>query len=116
MKYGVLSALMSVAFIAPNVTLAQKDDTDLEHVLVEMANTPAEHQALFQHYTALAAEARDDVRRHEELAKTYAAGRSASPQMSNHCKRLAQSYGEIAAEYDELAKHHQQQAGGAPQR
>jgi chromosome segregation ATPase len=113
MKYAVFSALMSVALIVPNVTVAQNDDTGLEHVLVEMANTPAEHEALERHFTALAQQAREDARRHEQLSRTYTRVKSGNPQLSNHCQRLAQKYSEIAAEYDELAKLHEQEARSA---
>lgn len=100
--------------MTPGIAVAQDDDTRLEHVLVEMADTPAEHEALARHYTALAAQARQDTRRHEQLASVYThTRRGASAQMSNHCRRLAEKYGEIAAEYDELAKLHAQQARGA---
>ena len=113
MKYGIYSALMSIALIAPNVTLAQTDDTGLEHVLVEMANTPAEHEALSRHYTALAAEARGDARRHEQLAIAYTSRRVGNRHLSTHCERLAEKYSEIAADYTELAKEHEQEARSA---
>ena len=108
----MLAFLIVGLFVAPGATTAQSSDTGLEHVVVEMADTPAEHQALAQHFTALAERARADVRRHEELARVYATTRNSSRQLSNHCEQLAQKFGEIAAEYDELAKLHTQASSG----
>ena len=116
MKHGILAALISGILMTPGITVAQNDDTGLEHVVAEMADTPAEHEALARHYTALAAEARQDTRRHEQLASVYThARRGANAQLSNHCRRLAAKYGEIAAEYDEIAKLHAQEARGGTQ-
>ena len=100
------AALIVGSLLAPGATTAQSDYTDLEHVVVEMADTAAEHEALAKHYTALADRARSDVRRHEQLARVYVHTRNANRQLSSHCERLAQKFGEIAAEYDELAKLH----------
>ena len=116
MKYGVFSTLLAAALIAPNVTVAQTDGHALEHVLVEMADTPAEHEALSTHYTALAEDARNDARRHEQLASAYTrrkGGAGNSQALRAHCQRLAEKYAEIAAEYAELAKQHQQEARSA---
>lgn len=112
MRSEMLATLIVGSLVATGAAIAQSAYTDLEHVVVEMADTAAEHQALATHYTALAERARSDVRRHEQLARLYARTNS-SRQLSGHCERLAQKYSEIAAEYDELAKLHADEARSA---
>jgi hypothetical protein len=49
------------------------------------------------------------------MAQAYTLGRTPRPQLRDHCLKIAKSEGDIAAEYDELAKLHEQEAGNAPQ-
>jgi hypothetical protein len=113
MKNGLVAALMSAMLVAPGVILAQ-DETTLEHLVIEMASTPAEHQAVARHYTAKAEEARQEMRRHERMAQAYTGSKTSNPQrMRNHCLELVKKYQEVAAEYDELAKLHEEEAGNA---
>jgi hypothetical protein len=111
MKHRLFTAVACGMLIAPGVTLAQ-DETTLEHLVVEMASTPAEHEAVARHYAARADEARQEMRRHERMARAYTASKTSQPQrMRNHCLALASKYGEIATEFDELAKLHEGEAG-----
>jgi hypothetical protein len=111
---SITTALLSAILAAPLVAAAQ--DHDIEHLVIEMASTPQEHQAVAQHYKMKAAEAREDARRHEGMARVYAGGgRNAQPRGQQHCENLAAKFEEIAVEYDELAKLHQDQ-GKAPAR
>ena len=113
MKKGtvIAAALLSVLIGAP--TLAQAQEHDIEHLVIEMASTPEEHLAVAQHYTMKAAEAREEVRRHEGMARLYAGSRSAQPQRGRqHCENLARNFEGIAVEYEELAKLHQELGKG----
>lgn len=111
---SIAAALLSAMLAAPLVALAQEHD--IEQLVIEMASTPQEHQAVAHHYTMKAAEAREEARRHEGMARVYAGSRSAQPQRGRqHCENLATKFEEIAAEYDELAKFHQE-LGKAPAR
>jgi hypothetical protein len=104
---SITAALLSAFLAAPMIGFAQ--DHDIEHLVIEMASTPAEHQAVAQHYTMKAAEAREEARRHEGMGRVYASGRSAGRQSpKQHCENLATKFEEVAAEYDELAKFHQE--------
>ena len=97
--------LLSVFLAAP--VLAQAQQHDIEHLVVEMANTPQEHQAVAQHYRMKAQEARDESARHQAMGQLYAARRSSTPQQGRqHCENLAKQFQAVAGEYEELAKLH----------
>ena len=80
-----------------------------------MATTSAQHHAVADHYTAKAEEARKEMLRHEQMAQAYMLGKTPRPQMRDHCLKVAKNQEQIAAEYDELAKLHEQEATHAPQ-
>jgi hypothetical protein len=102
----IATALLSAFLAAPLSGFAQ--DHDIEHLVIEMASTPEQHQAVAQHYTMKATEARDEALRHEGMARVYARSKNAQPQARQHCQNLATKFEEVAAEYDELAKLHQE--------
>jgi hypothetical protein len=71
-------AVLVAFFAAPAISQTQQHD--IEHLVVEMANTAQEHQAVAQHYRMKATEARGEAQRHrfrematdyEELAKLH---------------------------------------------
>jgi hypothetical protein len=117
LKNGSIAALTSAMLFASGAVLAQnEDEVGLEHLVIEMATTSAQHHAVAEHYTAKAAEARQEMRRHERMARAYGVSKAGqAQQMRNHCQRLANNYEQLAAEYDELAKLHEQEATHAPQ-
>lgn len=117
MKDGVVVALLSAMLAGSGTVLAQtEDETGLEHLVIEMATTSAQHHAVAAHYTAKAEEARQEMRRHERMARAYSGSKTAQPQrMRNHCLQLAKNYEQVAGEYDELAKLHEEEAIHAPQ-
>jgi hypothetical protein len=86
----------------------------LEQVLAASADTPAEHQALADHYKAKAAEARAEAEAHRSMATHY--GGTLKPtvadQQKAHCKTLAASFDEQAKAYDALATAHADAAAG----
>ena len=73
------------------------DDHDLEEMMVETASTPAQHQALADHFHARIGLA------HRAMAR--------SPQPpSTHCTKLADMFDAQAKEYDALAAAHEAEA------
>jgi hypothetical protein len=84
----------------------------LEQVLAASADTPAEHQALHDHYKARAEEARNAAEAHRSMSTHYSG--SLKPAVADrqkaHCKTLATSFDEQAKAYDELAKGHAEAA------
>jgi len=98
-------ALLAASVAAPSISQAQQHD--IEHLVIEMANTPQEHQAVAEHFRMKAQEAREDARRHQAMGRIYAGQRGSTPQQGRqHCENLARQYESIAGEYDELAKLH----------
>lgn len=86
--------------------------SSLEQVLVESANTPAEHQALANFFRGKAEQQRSSAADHRWMAKHYA-GSLKGPavlQQKAHCEKLASLYEQTASEYDEMAKAHEQAA------
>jgi hypothetical protein len=110
-KIAVALALGFLAF-SPRIGVAQTHDHYLEELAIEGADTPAEHEALAAHYRAKAADARADAKRHEGMAQSY--GRMEKPvqkgMMQQHCKKLAENAKDNAAQYESLAKAHEDEA------
>lgn len=112
MRDRFVALLLLVAFgLAPGLAAAQEGGSSLEQLVVEMAHTKGEHQALADYYTAQAAEARKLASRHQSMGRAYLGGKSMSKQaFQNHCKRIAEQQEAIAKEYDALAKMHAEEA------
>lgn len=105
MNSKLVSAFFAAAlFVAPLAATAQ--DQTLEQLVIEMASTPAQHAAIARYYLTEAEEARQQTKRHEQMASAYNKGRTGGP-MGGHCQRLAQKYTEIAQEYAQLAQLHE---------
>jgi hypothetical protein len=117
-RWAALSMLSgSVLFGLPLLAAAQGTHSGaagLEAVLAESAETPAQHRALADHYTARAAEARSQADVHRSMAKHYGGTLKATvaDQQKAHCKTLATSFDEQAKAYDALASAHADAAAG----
>ncbi|HEU4428737.1 MAG TPA: hypothetical protein VFT98_08285 [Myxococcota bacterium] len=106
-KIGAALVIGALA-LSPSLALAGDEGHSLEQLVVEMADTPAEHAALATHYRAKAAEARAAAARHESMGRVYTGGKMMQrEQMKAHCRKLAEENTAIAAEYEELAKVHE---------
>jgi hypothetical protein len=100
--------LLGAFLAAPSFAQAQRHD--IEHLVVEMADTAQEHQGVAEHYRMRAQEAREEAARHQEMGRIYTRRRSSTPQLAQHCENLARKYNEIATDYDALAKEHDELA------
>lgn len=80
----------------------------LEEVLAASADTPAEHQALADHYQAKAEEARAAAEAHRSMAQHYAGTLkpTVADAQKKHCRDLAATNDQQAKTYDEMAKAH----------
>lgn len=108
-----LAAIALIGFMMgiAGVALAGSEDHSLEQVLVETAQTAADHQALAHHYHAKAAAARAEAASHEQMGKTYTMGKSMQRiQMQRHCQKIADDFKSQAAEYDAMANLHEAEA------
>jgi hypothetical protein len=105
-RFVVLFLLVGVA-LAPGLAAAQGGESSLEQIVVEMAHTRAEHQALADYYTEKAADARKLASRHQSMGRAYLGGKGMNKQaFTNHCRRIAEQQEAMAKEYDALAKLH----------
>jgi hypothetical protein len=103
--------LIGILATLPGTALATEHDHSLEQVLVESAQTPADHAALAHHYREEAAAARAEAAKHEQMAKSYNQGKATQRvQMQRHCKSIAESLEKQATEYDSLAALHEAEA------
>jgi hypothetical protein len=105
-----LGSLICAFLFAPGMAAAGDGTHSLEELVIEIAHSPADHVAIATHYRAKADEARADMRRHEAMRRVYSGGKQGTRAGGFHGKRLAARFGDIAAEYDELAKLHDAEA------
>ena len=111
MTRTAVALLFGALVLSPGLALAEDAGHSLEEVVVEMADTPAEHAALARHYRAKADEARAEVRRHEGMGRAYGAGKlTQRQQMKRHCQKLSENFTAAAADYEALAKFHDEAA------
>jgi hypothetical protein len=115
MRAWILAAsLIAGLVLMPGASFADEPKS-LEELVVEMADTPADHAAVAAHFRAKAANARAAAQRHKSMAKAYGGGKlSTRIQMRGHCDRLADENEAIAVEYEALAKLHEELAKPAP--
>lgn len=110
-KIAMALLLGTTAFSAGPIRAEPDDGHSLEQLVVEMANTPAQHAALARHYRAKADEARAGRERHERMARTYGGRKHVQQQaMKQHCQRISDQYDAMAQEYEALAELHDAQA------
>ena len=103
--------LIGLLAMVPGAALAEHGDHSLEQVLVESADTAAEHNALATHYRAEATEARAEAKRHEKMGTTYAQGKAMERlKMQRHCNSIAEDFNKQAAGFDALAELHDAEA------
>jgi len=106
-RIAVITLAAALA-LSPALTLADEGSHSLEQLVVEMADTPADHAALAGHYRAKAAAARAESAKHESMGRTYSGGKFFQrTAMQAHCKKIAEENAAVAAEYEELAKLHE---------
>jgi hypothetical protein len=86
----------------------------LEEIVVETAQSKAQHQALANYYAGQAADARKLANRHKGMSRAYLGSKGGNTQpMGNHCKKIADQQEAMAKEYDALAKLHEDEAAKA---
>jgi hypothetical protein len=104
--------------LAPGWAEAQAPATTtqhLDHLMIENADTPAEHEALARYYQTKAAEAKSLAEEHRAMGKSYSRSKPGTARssykgaiseavMSKHCDRIAELNEELAARYEDLAK------------
>jgi hypothetical protein len=105
-----IAALVLILAFSGAPAFAQGEH-DLEQVLIESAATPAQHQALAQHFRAKAAAARAEAKDHRSMAESYGGTKLViAAAQRKHCNDLAASLEAQAKLYDELAAGHEAEA------
>lgn len=103
--------LIGALALSPGFASAEESSASVEQLLVDMADTPADHAALAKYYRARAADARAAASTHQSMGKSYSGGKVAQrQQMEGHCKKLSEENTAMAAEYEALAKLHDEEA------
>jgi hypothetical protein len=90
--------------LAPAAAWTQTPKDQLVVVVVENADTPAEHQALARYYRTKADDARLLASEHRAMAQRYHGKPGERLQMQKHCDRIATLNDELATEFESLAK------------
>ena len=106
-----ITLLVLALAVSPGIVSAQEHGHSLEQLVVEMAETPEQHEALARHFRARADEARSEMQRHERMARSYGGGKiSQRQQMRRHCQGISERYAAIAEDLEALAKLHDEEA------
>ena len=101
-----LLATGMVVALAPAWAQAQTPSTTsqhLEHLMVDNADTPAEHQALARYYRMKASDAKSMADEHRAMAKGYNGKPGQVRNMKKHCDKIAELNDQLAAQYESLA-------------
>jgi 2-polyprenyl-6-methoxyphenol hydroxylase-like FAD-dependent oxidoreductase len=111
-----IASLAAVCLLAwaPAAAWAQASTSgsqDLLQVLVDSANTPAQHQALARYFRARAAEAKALAETHQAMSRSYSGKPGEIRSMNKHCDQIAKLNQELAAQYESLAKAEEAAAG-----
>ena len=85
--------------------------------MVAAAKTPADHKAIASYYYDQAKTVEDKAADHSKLAEQYIKESESSPSYyyrgdsdALHCEKISTLYNELGAEYQALAKDHQELA------
>lgn len=105
------AALAALLLVTPGLATADDGEHSLEQLVVEMAESPSQHAALAAHYRSKAEAARSEGQRHERMGKSYMRGKATERSaMRQHCRDIAKQQKSLAAEYDALAKLHEDES------
>ena len=86
------------------------DEHSLVEVLVQSADTPEEHKALADHFRQRAQSLRTAAERHRTMGSHYGGNEAMRRAAKNHCDEMAKLNGQLASQYEELAKLHEDHA------
>ncbi len=112
MTNAIAGALLIGALaLSPNISWAHETDAEIEQLITNSAHSPADHVALAKYYRGKAADARAAASSHKKMASSYGGVKMAQKtQMAAHCKKIAEQNTATAAEFDALAKLHDEDA------
>ena len=104
-------AALAVALAFSGAPAFAQGQHDLEQVLIESANTPAQHQALAEHFRAKANAARAEAKDHRSMADSYGGTKlMVAAAQRKHCNDIAANLEAQAKSYEALAAAHEAEA------
>jgi hypothetical protein len=117
MKTRIVSAIAVVLavgtlLLAPVYQARADEHSDIAK-LITTAKTAADHQAIADHYSKMAAEAKEKAKEHEVMGAAYKqAGGAAIGKwhLDSHCETISKDAAAEAAQYEKLAEAHRQMA------
>ena len=101
--------------LAPAAGWAQAPEggnAGLLQVLVDSANTPAQHQALARWFRAQAADAKALADAHQAMSRSYSGKPGELRNMNKHCDQIVKLNQDLAAQYEAMAKAEETAAAG----
>ena len=112
MKNTIAGAfLIGARALSPGFASAAESDTAIEQLIMNSAHSPADHAALAKYFRGKAADARAEASKHKAMGSSYGGGKMVQKeQMMGHCKKLSEENTAMAAEYDAMAKLHEEDA------
>lgn len=87
-----------------------RDDAAIQ-MLVQFAETPREHRALAQYYSAKAVAARMEAEKHRTMSNHYGGNQAMKRAAKEHCNALVKANEDAATQYDALSEMHAREAG-----
>ncbi len=103
--------LVGTLALSPGFAMAEESGASIEQLLVDMAHTPADHAALAKYYRQKAADERAAATTHQSMGRSYGGGKMVRrQQMEGHCKKISEQNSAMAAEYEALAKLHEEES------
>ncbi|HYE36922.1 hypothetical protein [Methylocaldum sp.] len=118
MKVRILLAVLAMFGLLASCAEPSRHPMDMS-VAVQSAKTGADHQALADHYEAVARDMENKAEEHRQILAEFRKDPHDYPReykggsFEAHCKRLIDIYERAAAANRDMAEDHRQMAGGA---
>ncbi len=113
----LFAALAATCVLVLGCAAIPSDDQAMEELALRGALSAREHEAVAAHYRRLADASRQAARRHEFMAATYRGQRGPQrrtrTEMQRHCQSIQEAHEALAAQYEEFARLHEQEATGS---
>lgn len=110
MRNRIASALLVGALaLSPGFAFAEESGASIEQLVVDMADTPANHAAVAKFYREKAEDERAAAYTHQAMGRSYSRAKMASERkLEAHCNRISELNKATAEEYEAVAKLHEE--------
>jgi uncharacterized membrane-anchored protein YhcB (DUF1043 family) len=112
---GAALAVFVTFTVSSFLSTSAEEGKNVEQMITE-AKTPADHEAIAAYYEKEAQAARGQQASHQRMAESYEKIPVLEKKsgLVSHCNTIAQKYGDIAKDYEDLATLHKEMARSAP--